>query len=49
MLVLVNCCLFFDTFCLLGLNQWVKEVTFVDSNNILDWILFAEADRIGEV
>ena len=25
---------FFDCFSLLGLNQWVKEGTFVDSNNI---------------
>ena len=36
--------LFFDTFCLLGLNQRVKEDTFVDSNNILDLILSTEAD-----
>ena len=41
--------LFFDTFCSLGLNQWVKEGTFVDSNNILDLILSTEADRVGEV
>ena len=30
---------FFDNYNLLGLNQWVKEGTFVDFNNILDFVL----------
>ena len=37
------------SFSLLGLNQWVKEGTFVDSNNILDLALTTELDRIEDV
>ena len=41
--------LFFDSFKLFGLSQWVKEGTFVDSNNILDLVLTTELDSIGDV
>ena len=41
--------LFFDSFSLFGLSQWVKKGTFVDSNNILDLALTTELDRIGDV
>ena len=42
--------MFFDTFCLMRLSQWVKEGTFVDSD-ILNWVLSTESDRVrvGEV
>ena len=41
--------LFFDSFSLLGLGQWVRESTFVDSTNILDLMLTTEFDRIRAV
>ena len=40
--------LFFDSFSLFVLSQWVKDATFVDSNNILNLVL-TELDRIGDV
>ena len=40
---------FFDCLSLLGLNQWVKKGTFVDSNNILDLVFATELDRTGDV
>ena len=41
--------LFFDRFSLLGLCQWVRKGTFVNSNNILDLVLTTEADRVGDI
>ena len=40
---------FFDGFVLAGLNQWVKEGTFVDSGNFLDLVLTTEDDCVGDV
>ena len=40
---------FFDCFSLLGLSQWVKKCTFVDSNNIFNIVLTTELNRIGDV
>ena len=40
---------FFDCFNLWCLSQWVKEYTFVDSDNILDLVLTIELNRIGDV
>ena len=37
---------FFYSFTSLGLNQWVKKDTFVDSNSILNLVFTTELDRI---
>ena len=40
---------FLDCFSSLGLLQWVKEPTFLLSDNILDLLLTSEEDRVGGV
>ena len=34
---------------MLGLSQWVRESTFVDSNNLFDFVFTTKSDRVGEV
>ena len=41
--------LFYDTFAVAGLRQWVEQPTFLPSGNVLDLILTSEADTIGSV
>lgn len=41
--------LFFDSFTLLGLSQWIHEPTYLYSENILNLILASESDKFGEV
>ena len=41
--------LFFNTITTLGLTQWVKEPTFVYSENTLDLVLTTEPDRILDI
>lgn len=40
---------FLDLFSSLGLVQWVKQATYLRSNNILDLIFTTENDRISNV
>ena len=40
---------FFDLFNLIGLTQWVTEVTFPRSGNTLDLLLTTEPDRVGDI
>ena len=40
---------FVDTFNLLGLTQWITNVTFPRSGNTLDLLLSTESDRVGDI
>ena len=40
---------FFEVFSLLGITQWVREATFISSDNVLDLIFTSECDSVIDV
>jgi hypothetical protein len=40
---------FLDCFNLIGLQQWVREGTFVPFGNVLDLVLISETDKVSDV